>query len=234
MTSAAPLAATRRGLLAQSLQELLTVIVRLRNSPPSGSTNVEEFRRNLHEQVASATKVGRQLGYAEEDVAYATYAVVAFLDETVHGVPNASFAPWRGRPMQEELFGINVGGDVFFDYLDALLPRENTEDLADVLEVYQLCLLLGFKGRYGAAGLNELHGWITRLRDRMEQVRGPAAPLAPQWAPPHAEHVEVSGDPWQRRLRLAVLGTLGVTLLLFLVYSLVLGSRVGALVAAGR
>jgi type VI secretion system protein ImpK len=221
----------RRGLLAQSLQELLTVGVRLRANPTAAPNDVAAFRQNVLVQVANAGTAGKAAGYRDDDVNYATYAAVAFLDESVLAMSAPALASWQGRPLQEELFGVHIGGDVFFDYLNTLLTQQDSEDLADTLEVYQLCLLLGFRGRYGSRP-DELHSWTSRLRARIAQIRGELPAMAPQWAPSHDEVVAIVGDPWQKRLRLAIAGAFGMTAVIFLVYWLILGGRVGDVVAS--
>jgi type VI secretion system protein ImpK len=119
---------------------------------------------------------------------------------------------------------VHVGGDVFFDYLGSLLAQQDSEDLGDVLEVYQLCLLLGFRGRYGSSRPEDLQSWTARLRDRLTQIRGATGRMVTPWEPPRSEHVVHTSDPWQRRLRVAGLAILGATLVLYLVFLLVLRS----------
>jgi type VI secretion system protein ImpK len=233
MTAATAPQGTRQGQLAQILQELLTVGVRLRATTRNASPNVDDFRAQLHKQISDAGRDGQQAGYSAEGVGYALYAVVAFLDESVLALPDPAFASWRGQPLQLQFFQVHVGGDVLFQYLTTLLGQQDSEELGDVLEVYQLCLLLGFKGKYGASRPEELHQWTARLRDRIAQIRGNAGPRGPAWEPPRDKVTRV-GDPWQRRLGVIALGILGVTLLLFLVFLLVLRSRTGDIVSAIR
>lgn len=234
MTAGTAPQGARQGLLAQTLQELLTVAVRLRSDPRNAPGSVDAFRAQIHRQIADAGREGRQAGYRDEDLGYAMYAVVAFLDESVLGLSNPAFASWQGRPLQEELFGVHVGGDVFFDYLGSLLAQQDSEDLGDVLEVYQLCLLLGFRGRYGTSRPEDLQSWTARLRDRLAQIRGATGRMVTPWEPPRSERVVQASDPWQRRLRVAALAVFGATLVLYLLFLLVLRSRTSDLVSAIR
>ena len=52
------------------------------------------------------------------------------------------------------------------------MTRDPSQDLADVLEVYLLCLLLGFQGRYSATNRDELGLWTSRVRDQVTRIRG--------------------------------------------------------------
>lgn len=225
MTSSTVPRSSRRGQLAQLLQELITVSVRLRSDARNAPADPDSFRAQIHQQVTAASLEASQRGYRDSDAGYAMYAVVAFLDESVLSSASPASVAWQGRPLQEELFGVFVGGDVFFEHLKSLLTQQDSEDLADVLEVYQLCLLLGFKGRYGSSHRDELETWITRLRDRLAQIRGPLGALSPDWEPPRNEDLAIASDPWQRRLRLAIGAVTATVAVLFVVYTLILRSR---------
>src|SRR5207253_5539045 len=189
----------RRGALALALQETLTATVRLRANRQS-ATDGDSFRAHVKQLLSTAHDEARRAGYAGEDIKLAIYAVVVFLDESVLNSRHPAFGEWPRQPLQEELFGGHTGGEVFFQNLQALLGRQDTDDLADVLEVYQLCLLLGFQGRYGGAGPNERRAWTTGAADKIVRIRGGPGTLSPGWAPPSDEAIPVPQDPWVRPL----------------------------------
>jgi type VI secretion system protein ImpK len=216
-------AAGRAGRLALIVQELLTATVRLRANR-QGPTDAESFRAHIKQLIAAADQEARQAGYAQGDVRYALYAVVAFLDESVLNSAQPMFRDWPRRPLQDELFGGHVAGEAFFQYLQQLMTRDPSADLADVLEVYLLCLLLGFQGRYSATNRDELGLWTSRVRELVSRLRGGTPPLAPDWAIPTGEVVPRTSDPWLRRLLVAAAATLVVALVLYVVYLIVLRS----------
>jgi type VI secretion system protein ImpK len=189
----------RRGVLALALQEPLTATVRLRANRQNAA-DAESFRSHVKQLLSTAHEEARRTGYAGEDIKLAIYAVVVFLDESVLNSRHPAFAEWPRRPLQEELFGGHMGGETFFQNLNALLGRQDTDDMADVLEVYQLCLLLGFQGRYGGAGGDQLRGWATAVAEKIARIRGRASALAPAWAPPGDEVIPIPQDPWVRPL----------------------------------
>lgn len=213
----------RRGRLALILQELLTATVRLRANR-QGPTDAESFRAHIKQLVVAADQEARQVGYASADVRYALYAVVAFVDESVLNSGQAMFREWPRRPLQDELFGGHVGGEAFFQYLQQLLSRDPSDDLADVLEVYVLCLLLGFQGRYSAGSRDELALWTGRAREQIARIRGGPAPIAPDWALPSGEVVARAADRWLRGLLVAAGATLAGAAVLWVVFFLVLRS----------
>ena len=216
-------ATSRAGHLALIVQELLTAIVRLRANR-QGPTDAESFRAHLKQLIARADQDARQAGYSQGDVRYALYAVIAFVDESILNSAQPMFRDWPRRPLQDELFGGHVGGEAFFQYLQQLMTRDPSPDLADVLEVYLLCLLLGFQGRYSAANRDELGLWTSRLREQLTRMRGGLPPIAPDWAIPTGEVIARTSDPWLRRLLYAGAATLGVALALYIIYLIILRS----------
>ncbi|MDQ6828622.1 MAG: DotU family type IV/VI secretion system protein, partial [Gemmatimonadota bacterium] len=184
------------------------------------AADAESFRARSKQVLAAAEQAARALGYSGTDVRSALFAVVAFLDESVLNSPQPMFADWSRRPLQEELFGGHVAGEVFFENLRALLEAPDSDDTADVLEVYELCLLLGFRGRYGATGASELQAIAARIGAKIERIRGPYGPFSPEWALPGGETVATTTDPWLKR------GFLIAALALLLAVALYAGYRV--------
>ena len=128
--------------LALIFQEVLTAIERLRGNR-QGVTDAEAFRHHTREALKTAANQGFAAGYNADDVRFATFAAVAFLDESILNSQNPIFGDWLRKPLQEELFGTHIAGETFFQNLQQLLGRSDSPDLADVLEVHHLCMLLG-------------------------------------------------------------------------------------------
>jgi type VI secretion system protein ImpK len=166
----------------------------------------------------------RRQGYDGNDIRLAIYAVTVFIDESVLNSQLPIFADWPRQPLQEEIFGGHTGGEVFFENLRQLLYRGDAEDLADVLEVHQLCMLLGFKGRYSMADPGELGAVIRTVADKINRIRGAGEGLAPSWAVPANETIPVARDPWIRPLLIGTAGAAVVAFVLWVVMQLVLHS----------
>jgi type VI secretion system protein ImpK len=198
--------------LALVLQELLTATARLRGDrqpvPDAGA-----FRAQLLDLVRRADQEGQAAGYAPDDVRLAIFAAVVLLDESALNSRQASLAGWAGRPLQEELFGGHMGGEWFFQHTEQLLARPDSQALADVLEVYHLCLLLGFRGRYGAEDRGALHALSARLGERVTRIRGVASELAPGWRPP--DDAIGTRDPWIGRLTIALVASVVLAIVLW-------------------
>jgi type VI secretion system protein ImpK len=234
--SAPPPVAVRPENLALVFQEILTAIVRVR-SDRQALTDVGSFRTHMREAVRKADQDGRERGYSDDIMRIARFSVVAFLDESILNSRNALFADWSRKPLQEELFGVHIAGEIFFQNLDRLLAQSDSEMLADVLEVYQLCLLLGFGGRYSAGGRGELRAIRESVAAKIRRIRGYAPDLSPAWAVPAGGAPSPKGDPWVRKLLYGALACFVLALVLFTGFKLALGSGVSdlsALAARGR
>lgn len=209
--------------LALAFQELLTAIMRVRTNRQPVS-DAEVFRQQVRSAIRQADQDGKRLGYTEEDTRAAIFAVVAFLDESVLNLNSPVFADWVRKPLQEELFGRHTAGEIFFDHLQALLGRRDTPELADLLEVYQLCLLLGFVGRYSITGRGELKAITDAVSDKIRRIRSTRTEIAPAWRLPELRLEQRVLDPWIRRLGWVAGGLGSLSLVLFIVYQLALRS----------
>lgn len=214
-----------RGQLALALQEALTATARLRANRQVAS-DPASFRSHMKRLLSAADSESRSAGYPPEDVKLAIYAVVAFLDESVLNSRQPMFAEWPQKPLQEEVFGEHMAGEFFFDNLRQLLARQDSEDLADLLEVYHLCLLLGFKGRYTGSDRGELHQFTSTIGDKILRIRGGVAGLSPAWRLPADERAPKAKDPWVRRMGYVAAGILGIVVLQFVLFRLMLGPGV--------
>jgi type VI secretion system protein ImpK len=99
----------------------------------------------LDRMVASA----RAAGVAEPDIVEARYAVVAFIDEQILKSSWPGRAEWMNQPLQLVLYREYTAGENFFARMRALLQQGGR---TAALEVYFLCLALGFRGAYGVSG----------------------------------------------------------------------------------
>jgi type VI secretion system protein ImpK len=218
--------------LALHFQEVLTAIERLRGSR-QGVSDANAFRHHGREALRTAAGQALAAGYTAEDVKYATYATVAFLDESVLNSRNPVFADWARKPLQEEMFGTQIAGEVFFQHLQQMLGRNDSADLADLLEIYYLCLVLGFGGRYSAGNRGELGQIMSMTAAKIYRVRARFSQLSPAWVLPR-ETVRPRRDPWVRRLAIIAAAAAIAMVLVFVVYKIVLASGVHVTVASAQ
>ncbi len=215
----------RRDNLALAFQEILTAIVRLRTNRQV-VTDAEVFRGQMRAALKAADDDARRRGYTSEQNRLAIFAVVAFLDESILNLQQPVFANWPRKPLQEELFGVHIAGEIFFNNIQRLLGQRDSHDLADVLEIYELCLLLGFRGKYGIGGQGDLRAVIDSVSEKIRRIRGFSPDLSPNWMIPPGAVKIAHGDPWVKRLLWTAVGCLVLTIVLFGIFSVSLGSGV--------
>jgi type VI secretion system protein ImpK len=144
--------------------------------------DAEGFRECVRQMLARVDRGAQKLGLLSEDVFRAKFAFCALLDEIVLRSKFSIRQSWERKPLQLELFGEHMAGERFFEYLEEL--RLDGGKHIQALEVYHMCLLLGFEGRHALDGSEKL-GYITgRLGDEIVHLQGRRAEFAPHWAPP--------------------------------------------------
>jgi type VI secretion system protein ImpK len=110
----------------------------------------------------------------------AKYAFCAAVDEIILRSQFSIREAWEMRPLQLRLFGDQLAGEHFFQRLEALRARGSAH--VQALEVFHMCLLLGFQGRYALDGEDKLKYLSARLGDEIARMRGKSHGFAP-----HAE-----------------------------------------------
>jgi type VI secretion system protein ImpK len=227
VASAPPEATKRSDNLSLVYQEIFTVIARLRANRQRVA-DAESFRSQIINALKLAEQDGLRRGYPQEYVRVATFAVAALLDESILNSQNPVFSDWPRKPLNNELFGNNIAGEVFFQNVDRFLGKPDSEALADLLELHELCLLLGFRGRYGASTAGEIRAIVARIEEKIRRIR--AVPQ-PKWQI-GSETVVPPGDRWIPVLRWVAVGCIVLALILFGIFKLSLSSSAGDLRSA--
>jgi type VI secretion system protein ImpK len=122
---------------------------------------------------------------------------------------------WEKVPIQLEFFGDNIGGETFYEKLDAMLRQIDVT--ADAVEVYYICMLLGFKGRYAVVEQDKLLKIMQKTADALVKVgKISKVELSPHWlVKDQPVPVEKKGMPtWAK---VTAFSGLGGAVLLYLV-----------------
>lgn len=233
--------------LASCYENALTIILRLWSLQQQSAANSQDFRTSIRAALKAAMEQAKAMGYTSDVNQLAFFAVVAFLDESVLKMQNPTFADWAQRPLQEEMFGHNRAGEVFFDHLHTVLMRQDSADTADCLEVYCLCLLLGFKGKYAlSSGINmmssqsgagssrpsgEIQSLVRQARDKIDRIRGGMSFL-PTVARPEVKQ-PAAVDRWSRGLGIAAIALFVAAVLAYGVFLIALSSGASQLGYSG-
>jgi type VI secretion system protein ImpK len=190
--------------LALLYQGIFITIVRLHRGQPIQDANA--VRNNVLAAFGQIEKEALRLDFGAPDIADANFAVASFLDETVLTSADPARVQWQR--LHPDLAGRAVGGEEFYDRLRSWMRRPPSPQQASVLEVFLLCLLLGYRGKYAMLAESELRSLIDDLRVQLREPLGisellcPGAEL-PAVPPPAAPGPRASGLRFGLQLALA-------------------------------
>jgi type VI secretion system protein ImpK len=110
------------------------------------------------------------------------------------------------RPLQLELYEQYDAGEVFFENLDEMLAQPMAH--AEVLEVYYLCMTLGFKGRYQLHDQERLRVLIEETFAALTRTPGMASGMLS----PHGKPRDQAATEVRSKLPVWVIAVFAVTL----------------------
>jgi type IV/VI secretion system ImpK/VasF family protein len=177
-------------------------------------------RDSLIAQLKRFAANARELGLPDAEIQEARYALIAFLDEQVLRGGGADRADWMSNPLQLQFYRETTAGENFFARMRALTDRGANRG---ALEVYLLCIALGFVGAPpGGGGAQAARGFAMAARPKVLEGLNPAR-FAPNAIP-----LENRIAPERRFPVVAVtLGaTVAVCLLCLVSLQVVLGSTI--------
>ena len=206
--------------LVRAASPLLAAAIRLRGRV--AHPDPDGLRRAMATAVREFEQRALQLGMDTRSLRAARYALCATIDDLVLSTPWGSQSAWTSQSLTSLFHNEVSGGERFFDILEQM-ERELGRH-GDVVELMYLCLSLGFEGRYrvmprGAATLAEFRDNLFRtLRERRAEWD---RELSPHW-----RGVGTGYDPLRNRIPVWVIavGTLGLALLIYLGFNLLLGA----------
>jgi type VI secretion system protein ImpK len=204
-------AASADGIRIQCLPDLmhegfhLLFLLKNGGTPPGE----EEFMDKVSSFLTEFDSEARKLRAHGDDIDAAKYAWCAALDEILLASSFALRTAWERRPLQLVQFGDQLAGEHFFDRLEALRSKGSAR--LQALQVFHMCLLLGFRGKYALDGGDRLAYMTARLGDEIMHIRGKSKGFAPRAErPDQIVHKLHNGMPlWALCSAFALLG-LGV------------------------
>ncbi len=147
--------------------DLFLIVIRMREAEDLGDP--ESLRKLINFYLDLFEKNCKTIGIPDDSIHEAKYALVALIDETVLSVPGICRDYWFTRPLQLDLFGDNIAGEEFFNKLQKM--QLEFERKKDVLEIYYLCLSLGFEGKYKLFNPEERTAIMDDLGRKLRRTR---------------------------------------------------------------
>jgi len=158
------------------------------------------------------------------------FALAAFVDETVLMNNFPMREQWEKSALQLELFGEQLAGNKFFEKLEAMLGQIDVTK--DAVEIYYLCMLLGFKGKYAVYEQEKLLEIMQRTANALVKV-GKIVPveLSPNWLA-NDQPVPPKKRVMPAWAKVTALGGLGFAVIIYLVMFVVASSFLKDVMAA--
>lgn len=156
----------------------LLFMLRKRNNPKDAAL----FRTSIQMMLTKFEKSAQKLRISADDTHAAKYAFCALVDEIVLSSHFNIRDEWERQPLQLAFFGDQLAGENFFIKLEELRNKGHAHIQA--LEVFHLCLLLGFQGKYILEGPEKLNYLASRLGEEIAHLKGKPAQFAGRWAIP--------------------------------------------------
>ena len=174
-------AASEKPTLKDLVQDFISMALIVRKGRQV--TSVSAFEASVDSFFKALELDARGANYSVEQVKDTQYALCAFLDESVlRSGDNELRRHFELQPLQFRYFGVHLAGEGFFEKIDAL--RGDVKQNLDVLEVYHLCLALGFEGKFSLGQKDQLRYLANTLGQDIARFRKTPKALSPDWALP--------------------------------------------------
>ncbi len=171
----------------------------------------DALRGTARGMFAEMARRAQESNIPPEDIRDAQYAIVALFDEQILRARWSGSAEWNAQPLQFQYFQENKAGEGFFRRLEAL---RNEPHRAHVLQIYFLCLAMGFQGSLGLMGGDGLAATIERTAASLDRFVPASDPTSPHGEPPDLGRNLLSAD--KPLIRIGI-GILALALVVYLV-----------------
>lgn len=205
---------------------LLMMLQTLRVASAPG--NVVDLRAKLIESLQAFDATCARQNIPDLDRNIANYALCAVVDECVQLTPWGGSANWAQQSLLIHFHRENWGGEKFFEILNRLAGTP--AKYPALLELFYVCLALGFMGRFHLEGANGRQA-VADLREKLFQLIRQGRPEGDRSLANHWQGLQVEGKRFRGfGLIGAAMGLLAVMCLgLFAYFWFALGSGVDAL-----
>jgi type VI secretion system protein ImpK len=192
--------------LVDAMHDGFYLLLLLKNGYMPGDAG--RFAAQVRTLIDRFERDARPMNLPANDVHAAKYAFCAAVDEAVLSSTMPIRDVWECAPLQLTLFGDQLAGEHFFDMLDDV--RHRGEASVQVLDVFYMCLLTGFQGKYMLDSKEKLNYLIATLDKEIAHLKGGRAQFAPHWkSPDNIRHMIKADVPmWMICAALSVLGML--------------------------
>jgi type VI secretion system protein ImpK len=198
-------------------QQCFGALLQIRQIEDSDLPSPELVHRRLKSFIDAMLKRAGELGFSQQDSQDIAYPVVALADELALAKSDSFREYWLANLLQFSYFRENRAGDGFFTRLEEVRKDPHR---TEILRVYYLCLIFGFRGRFRVRG-GELE--LMQLTESLQRELARTYRFNTETLSPHGERPPESAVSARRSLPLLAISA-AVVVFALLVYT---GLRVG-------
>jgi type VI secretion system protein ImpK len=175
--------------------------LRIATTLPGGTADPAVLRQRCEAALSDFSALAARAGHAGDGVEAARFALVALIDERAMAPGSPVRQAWLDQPLQLILFECASAGEEFYLRMERW-RRPRSEADADVLEVFQTCLALGFRGMMAGdaaePGRRQLAEQAATEVLAMRHL--PEQGLSPHWLPPTiaGQAADTTSEGWLR------------------------------------
>lgn len=158
--------------------EALTLASQLSQAPDLPQPDI--LKQRINATFEGLRQKAQQADIPSADAMEAIYAIAAFMDEQILRSPWPARQQWMAQPLQLAYFHENTAGEGFFQRLAGL---ESDPDRAHVVQIYYLCLALGFQGKYAVAHPGEWVAVVERTASNLSRKLPGSDVISPNAVP---------------------------------------------------
>ena len=210
--------------------DAVTLATQLSQAPDLPAPEI--LKQRIHATFETLRQRAQQADIASGDAMEAIYALAAFMDEQILRSPWPARQQWMAQPLQLIYFHENTAGEGFYNRLAGL---EADPDRAHVVQIYYLCLALGFQGKYAVGHPGEWAAVTERTASLLSRKIPSGDTISPAAYPTRGQ-AKFSAREFP--LLGAALGFLGLALVVFFVLWLsirvIAGSAADRMLAGAR
>lgn len=129
----------------------------------------DQFYDNMVSLIDQFETNARQQGFSEDDIRLAKYALVAYTDELALSVSWQGGRSWMSKTLQWKYFNEHLAGEGFFKHLIDI--RQQGESRRELIELYYICMQLGFDGIYRMRGLEAKQALLVDIKGQLDGYR---------------------------------------------------------------
>jgi len=168
--------------LLAAANALLAMVPRLRGT--LHHPDPQSLRESLARDIKEFERRAQAAHIPNQKIIAARYALCTLLDETASSTPWGGSGMWQQYSLLIMFHNEASGGEKFFQLLSKL--AENPAENLDLLQLMDVCLALGFEGRYRMLdnGKAQLEAVRERLTQILRRTQGEyERDLSPHWLP---------------------------------------------------